>query len=389
MLVIQDHSTAAEPQDLLGQAAFAGVLIGHYQAVQLRQLAAYARDTEGDEFAYLEVATQLRISDRAAQRRLKFARTLVDRLPQTLAALDQGWIEEYKAQLIADAVAGLADDHALAVEAQVLDKAGQQTPAQLRNTLAKVVLAVDPEGAEERRTERVRGRRVDAYPTEPGMAALTIHHSAEKIATAHAVIADRARALKALGNEPRTLQHIEADIALDLLFGTDTGSNRVVEVHLTMPAPGTAAGPAEVDGLPVTAQAARELAAEATSWRWLRTDPTTGAVVDLTAPSYTPPESLKTFVQVRDRTCRYPGCTRRARQCDVDHRIPWPTGATCDANCQCLCRRHHRAKHDGAWQVRKLGRDRLEWTSPLGFTHMVEPEPVTAPSEWDPDPPPF
>ncbi|HEV2780392.1 MAG TPA: DUF222 domain-containing protein, partial [Actinophytocola sp.] len=240
MLVIQDHHPTTEPRDLLGDAALAGVLIGHYQAVQLRQLAAYARDTEGDEFAYLEVATQLRISDRAAQRRLKFARTLVERLPQTLVALDQGWIEEYQAQLIADAVAELSDDHALAVEAQVLDKAGQQTPTQLRNALARVVLAVDPEGAEERRREQLRGRRVDAYPTEPGMAALTIHHSAEKIATAHAVIADRARALKALGNEPRTFAQLEADVAVDLVFGTDT-SNRVVEVHLTMPGPGTAA----------------------------------------------------------------------------------------------------------------------------------------------------
>ncbi|HEV2780507.1 MAG TPA: DUF222 domain-containing protein [Actinophytocola sp.] len=383
------EETYADPTDRVGNAAFATVLIGHYQAVQLEQLAAYARDTEGDEFAYLEVATQLHISDHAAQRRLKFARTLVERLPQTLVALDQGWIEEYKAQLIADAVAELSDEHALAVEAQVLDKAGQQTPTQLRNTLAKAVLAVDPEGAEERRKERVRGRRVDSYPTEPGMAALTIHHSAEKIATAHAVIADRARALKALGNEPRTLQQIEADVALDLVFGTDTGSNRVVEVHLTMPGPGAAPHPAEVDGLSVTAQAARELAAEATSWRWLRTDPHTGAVVDLTSPSYVPPQWLKTFVQVRDRTCRYPGCTRRARQCDVDHRVPWPQGATCDENCHCLCRRHHRAKHEGGWQVRTLGRDRLEWTSPLGFAHIVEPEPVTVPSESDPDPPPF
>jgi hypothetical protein len=31
-------------------------------------------------------------------------------------------------------------------------------------------------------------------------------------------------------------------------------------------------------------------------------------------------------------------------RCDIDHREPWPTGRTDEANCHCLCRRHHRAK---------------------------------------------
>jgi hypothetical protein len=50
--------------------------------------------------------------------------------------------------LIAHAVAPLSDEHAHAVETAVLDKAARQTPGQLRNRLAKAVLAVDPEGAE-------------------------------------------------------------------------------------------------------------------------------------------------------------------------------------------------------------------------------------------------
>src|SRR5689334_3273271 len=91
-------------RDYLGNAAWAQLQIGHHQATQLEQLAAYARATEGDEFAHLEVAARLHISDTAARRRLQFACTLTQRLPQTLAALKQGRIEEFKAQLIADAV---------------------------------------------------------------------------------------------------------------------------------------------------------------------------------------------------------------------------------------------------------------------------------------------
>jgi hypothetical protein len=386
VVVIVMEDVFVEPRDYLGNAAFAQLQIGHFQAAQLEQLAAYARATEGDEFAYLEVGARLHISDAAARRRLRFAVTVTGRLPQTLAALKQGWIEEFKAQLIADVVEPLSDEHALVVESRVLDQAARWTPAQLRNRLAKVVMAVDPEGAEERRRERVRGRRVESQPTEPGMAMLTVHHTAEKIAAAHAVITGRARELKALGGESRTLAQIEADVACDLILG-EPGGRRVVEVHLTLPAATALGGeaPGEVDGLPVTAHAARELMGEATSWRWLRTNPS-GEVTDLTSPCYTPPETLKTFLRVRDRTCRFPGCTRRARGCDIDHRTPWPHGATTQHNCQCLCRRHHRAKHEGGWQV-TVKPEGWEWTSPLGFIHRVSPEPATEPRA--PDPPPF
>jgi hypothetical protein len=138
--------------------------------------------------------------------------------------------------------------------------------------------------------------------------------------------------------------------------------------------------------MPITAQAARDLATEATRWRWIRTDPTTGEVIDLTSPRYTPPATMEAFIKARDRTCRFPGCLRRARQCDIDHRIAWPDGPTCDDNCACLCRHHHRAKHEGGWTVTPTKPGWFQWTSPHGFTHTVEPEPVTDPKA---DPPPF
>lgn len=389
------------PEDFLGNAGFARKLIGHYQAIELEQLAAYAATVtnEVDQgFMPHEVSALLHITDRAAERRIRFATHLTSRLPQTLATLKQGWIEEYKAQLIAEAVAPLTDEHALAVEARVLDRAPAQTSTQLRTALAKAVLAVDPLGAEERRQERVLGRRVESRPTEDGMAMLTLHHTAERIAETRSVIIARARELKALGHEKRTLAQLEADVAADLLLGMDCGG-RAVEVHLTMPA-STLTGqdnqPGEVDGLPVTAQAARDLAAEASSWRWIRTDPQTGQLVDLTYPQYQPPKVLADLVKIRDRTCRYPGCARRARRCDVDHRVSWPLGATCDDNCACLCRTHHRAKHEGGWTLEQIKPGWLKWTSPLGFTHVVPPDPVTEPQpppaaapDPKPDPPPF
>src|SRR5439155_6748798 len=128
--------------------------------------------------------------------------------------------------------------------------------------------------------------------TDEGMAMLTLHHAAETITRIHATLTAQARCLKAAGGEARTLEQIEADLAADLLLGGESGTTATVEVHLTIPAT-TAAGlgdhPADIDGLPITAGAARELLAEASRWRWLRTDQQTGGVVDLTAARYEPP----------------------------------------------------------------------------------------------------
>lgn len=65
---------------------------------------------------------------------------------------------------------------------------------------------------------------------------------------------------------------------------------------------------------------------------------------DLGSASYRVPTRLRRFVEHRDRTCVFPGCTVPGRYCDVDHREPWPHGPTSPENCHCLCRRHHRAK---------------------------------------------
>jgi len=37
------------------------------------------------------------------------------------------------------------------------------------------------------------------------------------------------------------------------------------------------------------------------------------------------------------RTCRFPGCTRRAEWCDLDHLIPYAGGGS-----TCVCKQNHR-----------------------------------------------
>ncbi len=118
----------------------------------------------------------------------------------------------------------------------------------------------------------------------------------------------------------------------------------------------------------------RRLAAGDTRWRRILTDRVTGAVLDVGTWSYRPPAGLARHVRIRDVTCRFPGCTVPARECDLDHLIPFPEGATSSENLHSLCRRHHRIKHDDKWRVESLPGYGLRWTSPLGTQRDTWPD---------------
>jgi hypothetical protein len=71
---------------------------------------------------------------------------------------------------------------------------------------------------------------------------------------------------------------------------------------------------------------------------------------DLT--SRVPGVALKRWIQMRDRTCRAPGCTAPAYACDIDHTIEHHDGgATCACNLGPLCRHHHPGRHNGYWTL--------------------------------------
>ena len=58
-----------------------------------------------------------------------------------------------------------------------------------------------------------------------------------------------------------------------------------------------------------------------------------------------PCHALKAAVKGRDGTCRFPGCTAKAINCDCDHRVNHEDGGgTCVHNLCSLCRHHHNDK---------------------------------------------
>ena len=98
-----------------------------------------------------------------------------------------------------------------------------------------------------------------------------------------------------------------------------------------------------------------------------------GVEGELVEDRYRPSASLRALVQARDGTCRFPGCQRHARFCDLDHVRPWPGGPTAASNLMALCRRHHRIKQRPAWRVQLLPDGRARWFFPDGRTVLTHP----------------
>jgi hypothetical protein len=120
---------------------------------------------------------------------------------------------------------------------------------------------------------------------------------------------------------------------------------------------------------------AMELAAAAPGLIRLLTHPETGAALSLGTARY-PNTALRTWLRQRDGTCRFPGCARAARRCDIDHTVDYQHGGeTAHFNLAHLCPAHHRLKHMTGWTVEQLGQTGIiQWTSPTGKTYRTEPE---------------
>ncbi len=409
--------------------------VGFLHAMQFRALARFAAVRPSDkgnlfsEFAPDEVALALGWTRAVAGMRLSLALTLTDRLPATLAALERGEVDLRRVQKLAELTDPLPAAVARAVEAAVLPQAKEQNTSELARAARKAIARLDPDGAQARHEDRKQDRRVVLYPMDDAMAELRAYLPAADATRVYRKVDQAAHAATAPG-DGRTMDQRRADALTDLILnptantsstttstgsstggggtssigggstggggsgtcgggngtcgggsGTCGGGRNGVLVQVTMPATmlmGLTEHGAELAGYgPIPAPVARELAADGT-WRRLLTDPVSGHLLDYGRTTYRPPAALADFIRARDRHCIFPGCMRAATTCDIDHRKPYPEGATSACNLACLCRHHHRLKHEAGWSLDKQG-DRYVWTTPTGQRFESAPEPIAEP----------
>ncbi|EME53080.1 HNH endonuclease signature motif containing protein [Amycolatopsis decaplanina] len=380
----------------LAQAASAG--IARLEAVRFRALAQLNRHREGVRSVTQEVAFALSLVDNHAGAMVAAADALTTRLPRTLNLMDQGKLAGFSAMKVATATAWLSDENARAVDALLEDRLTDKNPDQVRKAANHAANTIDPDGADRRAEHHREGRRLTLRQGETGVASIEVEDGpTEKVTAAYQRIDRAARALKT-GEEPRTLDQLRADVALDLLLGGQGGPSERSEVFLYMDLftyLGLNNDPAEMAGhgtLP--AALARHIATGPnTVLRRIITDPLSGQVLDLGRDRYRLTAGLGEFVRVRDRECRRPGCHRPAQACDIDHAVPWQFGGVTNVDDLVdLCRRDHRLKDEPGWTYRLAPNGTLTITTPTGQTYDSAPPPLHEPRPQAPladEPPPF
>ncbi|WP_052226306.1 HNH endonuclease signature motif containing protein [Microbacterium mangrovi] len=357
---------------------------------------------------YAEIAAALRLSEYQVASRVNQAHVLMTRFTETMYEVSDGNVSPQHATTIAD-VGGVIDDPDIRrkYERYAIDLAGELTPAQLKDALGVLVDRLDPHGTQDRIKEAVQRRSVRKRVLEPGVGQLIITGPTAHIEGTYNRLTDIATELHtqnqedaaaAEGNatdsdtefvpDERTRAQIMADVALDLLLtsvpdghGTtpehrDALGAITATVHLTIPAStlaGTTFGGTQIPGAGlVDDDTARHLAGGSDDWYRIFTDPTTGTPV--TVDKRRPCTAMRRLLQARDETCRFPGCRRPAKKCDIDHTTAHADGGpTALCNLACLCERHHTVKHHTDWTVQQLPGGILHFTSPTRRGYRTRP----------------
>ena len=262
--------------------------------------------------------------------------------------------------------------------------AGLLTPAKFRITARAARELVHPEPLHDRHERAASDRAVWSPPELDGSATVSGSMSAADAHAAMTRIDAIARNLARRPGENRTLAQLRSDVFVDLLVGgvTDAAPATIrATVAITVPALtllGASEEPAMLEGYgPIDLETARELAGSATSWVRVLTDPVSGTVLDVDRRTYRVPADLRRWVELTRATCAFPGCSRLARDCDLDHRLDWQLGgATSDDNLDPACEHHHMVKHGTQWVSYRCPTTGVTWwVSPTGARSASDPAP--------------
>ncbi|MFJ6344686.1 DUF222 domain-containing protein [Pseudarthrobacter oxydans] len=354
-----------------------------------------------------QVALARRESPARGGRLLGLAKALTTEMPHTLAALQSGQLNEWRATLIVKETACLsaedrcAVDEELAADTGTLSGTGALAGAGDRAILAAVRAAAyrrDPHSVARRASQAVNDRTVTLRPAPDTMARLSALLPVAQGVAVYAALTRHADTARSNGDD-RSRGAAMADELVQRITGTPAGTSSI-EVQLVMtdrtlfqadseparlagygivPAhwarqtilgqqerPGP--GPADSAGAPET-----DVRAGSGTDVWLRrafTAPGTGELLAMDSKARLFPPGLRRFLQVRDDTCRTPYCDAPIRH--HDHIIPWhQDGPTTSTNGQGLCEACNHTKETPGFSARPVPgpRHTVELKTPTGHTY--------------------
>src|ERR1700712_3641593 len=164
--------------------------------------------------AAAEIAAALHQSPRGAAHRVAAALELVDHLPATLCALQDGRIDKARAAVIADRTHQLHPDLRNAVEAAAVELAATRTPCPGKPMIDRRVIAADPDAARKRTQQARTDRCVLRQAGEDGMGVIKAILPAEGAVSVYELLDSIARATAS--SDGRPIGALRADALIDI-----------------------------------------------------------------------------------------------------------------------------------------------------------------------------
>ncbi len=344
-----------------------------------------------------------RVSPVAASRHVALAVTLRDRLPQALQQLWAGAVSEEQCAILANRTSHLTDLDATIVDAGISPLMPGWNKKQTEHAADQAAYAIDPKGLINRRTAAEKDRRVWVRPGKDGMANLGASLPLAQGVRVYATLLKRAKAIRGVGGETRTLNQIMADLLVCAVTGERDPHLVPVVINLTVtpdtvfnggdepaylndfgpipaeharaiiagqppdngpPASGTPASgpPAASAGQhppgectcettnPEPDVTAREFRRAKVWLQRVLVNPVTGVATNMDSRKREFDGILRRFITLRDRVCRHPYCAAAIRH--ADHITPYRDGGdTSIDNGQGLCESGNYAKDIPGWHT--------------------------------------
>lgn len=332
--------------------------------------------------AVSDIAVRMCLSESTVLNLEHQAVILMSRTPLVWSAFRTGEVNPASAKVVAELAASLPDASPALYEqfdTVMADLAVRLTPARFRSRARAMREKLLGESADQRAVAEKAFRRVIFEPALDGMMHIDLYTTAEIGVLVQAQVDEQALKLHRDPAETRTLDQLRADVIGEMLLGGDSdsadGSSSVgVRVGLLIPVLsllGHDTQPAILEGYgPIDMATARRLTKKAKSFYRVLTDPVTGTVLDIDRTTLRIPADMRRWLQMRDQTCVFSGCGRKAKFCELDHiRDRQYGGITKVANLEHLCKKHHREKHHTLWKPQHMPDGSIQWTSPTG--HVV------------------
>jgi hypothetical protein len=173
--------------------------------------------------------------------------------------------------------------------------------------------------------------------------------------------------------QPGLIDEVTVTIAASLAAGPGSSDEMRHRARQLL----TGLGPAVTGLLQDAIKAASKAAADA-ELRAVLDKAAGGCAHTRQVPGYRVPDTMRRWLNARDRTCRNPVCRRRATQCDMDHTLAYDKGGrTCPCGPGALCRLHHQVKQLPGWHLSQDTQGYFTWTTPAGLTYRKEPHKYT------------